>query len=116
MRTKWPKSFPGKIKAVTFKKTPTPTGLSRVGHVLSTEIKISKKECGIIYGPKLSQNKLHWTIAIAVKKTQPDDNPNCDWHWITLDPKFDLEEQARTWIKQAMQGLALKHTLHFFNK
>jgi len=101
---------------ITFKKHPAQTGLSGVGYPYqSVDIKIKKKRFGIINAPNWQTEGNVWKIMIAIKKPEPDDNPNCDWKWITFKKDFEDETQARTYIQESIVGIMKKFELHYFD-
>lgn len=100
-----------KKATATFKKQSTAHRYSRTP---SVDIKIKKRVCGIIYAPKWGTEDDHWSISFMVKKTEPEDNPNCDWKWITMNVKFKDESGARDYVKNIIQAISEEYELHFF--
>ncbi len=101
----------------TFKKEPRVSGLAAIGNPNpDTQIKLNKKECGRIVGPVWSSTDKMWTIRFTVKKTVPDDNPNCDWKWVQFKKKFETEPEAREYITQNAEKILNESslTLHYF--
>ena len=104
-----------KIK-LSFKKDKKPTGLHSVGHLYpETFIKVDGKRIGEIIPPSWNTTNT-WKILIAVKKTKPDDNPNCDWKWANIGKQFDTESEAREWLKTMIKSIDDVHTFHFFEE
>jgi len=97
---------------LTFRKDKKPTGLSSIGYPYpATYIKIDNKIIGWI-SPPTWQTKDVWKIIFSVKKSEPDDNPNCDWKNITLLPEFTSEPGARDFIKQNIEKITEKYVFH----
>jgi hypothetical protein len=98
---------------ISFKKQPKETGLRAVGYTHSSiDIKVNKKRVGLISAP--NWQKKGWTIRISIMKPEPDDNPNCDWKWISVKTAFEDEQSARQWVKDNLKSVAEKFSLHYF--
>jgi hypothetical protein len=88
----------------TFKKGEKSTGLARVAEPYPvTHIKLNKKKIGQIRPPNSNNNE--WAVSISVKKSEPDDNPNCDWKWLKLKVSFAQEKIAREWVKHNLEDI-----------
>jgi hypothetical protein len=99
---------------VTFKKWDKLTGLAAIGYgKRSVDIKIDKKLVGTIDAPNWQSEDSTWGISFMVMKTEPDDNPNSDWKNIRLRAKFASENDAREFIKNNIDRIAEKYTLHY---
>lgn len=71
-------------------------------------IKLKKKKVGAI------EDKT-WRIRLTVMKTETitDDNPNCDWKWITLKKQSNSLQEAKDWLNQNIDGILKNYTLYF---
>lgn len=99
---------------VTFKKHPKETGLASVGNPYqSVDCKINKKTFGLICAPTWQTKGNKWSIQIMVIKTEPDNNPNCNWKWINFKATFDSPELAREWLQSNIENILNKYTLRF---
>ncbi len=88
------------VATFTFKKGPTPTGLSAVAHPYSdTDIKLRGKIVGMIGSPSHMAGRPHWDVRLMVKKHATPDSP-CDWKWVFLKGKHETEADARQWVKE----------------
>lgn len=98
-----------KTDKISFKKQ---TGLMAVGKPhQSVDIKLNKKRCGTINAPNWQSKDNMWSICLMVFKTEPDNNPNCNWKWITLAAIFENEMLARDWIKARWEGISKKYQI-----
>lgn len=98
----------------TFKKQPRMTGLMGVGYPWqSVNIKLHKKVVGVIKAPNWTTSDNFWRIAFSVMKTEPDENPNCAWKWVSLSKKFDSEQEARSFIIENFEQLQKQFPFHF---
>lgn len=73
-----------KAKKFTFKMDKPPTGLARVVFNAGSDIKLDGKCVGRIAAPSWNSKTYNYKIMFMVLKEEPDDNPNCNWKWITL--------------------------------
>ena len=102
-----------KKQKFTFKKQPRETGLASVGNPHpDTDIKHNKKLVGYISSPNWSSPDNKWRIRLTVKKSEPDDNPNCDWKWIVLKKTFDTEPEAREFLNANVVEILDKNLHH----
>ena len=100
---------------LTFKKQPKAKGLAGVGYPYqSTDMKLDGKVFGHISAPDWRTETV-WKVRIAVKKSEPDDNPNCDWKWATFVKDFESDVDAREFIQSNISQIVEKHNLHFFD-
>jgi hypothetical protein len=98
---------------ITFKKQPKETGLHSIGYPYpNVDIKLDKKTMGYISAPTW-QTKNVWNIYLSVKKSEPDDNSNCDWKWVTVKKDFENEIEAREFIKGHIEEIQKKFVFHF---
>jgi hypothetical protein len=96
---------------LSFRKDPRPTGLFAVGHPQpGTTIKIDGKEVGYI-APPTWQTRDIWTIRFMVKD-ELQENPNCDWKWVTFKTEFATEPEAREFIRQNLNRILDRYILH----
>ena len=94
-------------KKFTFKKEKRETGLAGVGNPNpDTQIKLDKKQVGIIVGPNWNTEDHKWRVRFAVK----DEN---NFTWKTLKMRFDDEPSARIFVNQHIEAL-LNWNLHSF--
>lgn len=101
---------------LSFKKEPKKTGLSSIGYPhQNIIIKVDKKYTGRIVAPNWQTDDM-WRVGFAIKKENPDNNPNCDWKWIYFKNEFANEEEAREYVKKRIDVFVSKHTLHFFEE
>lgn len=100
---------------VTFKNFPKETGLAAIGnHNRSIECKIKRKTFGHINAPNWTTEKV-WTISIMVMKTEliTDNNPNCNWKWVTFKTKFLIPDQAKIWLQEKIEEIVEIYHLRF---
>jgi len=95
----------------TFCKEPRETGLARVTQTPLTQIKSAKKICGYIKPPSKLHNDTQWSIQISI--VDADDRNG--WRWIFLKKRFDLETEARDWLKSRHESLCNKYVIHTFD-
>lgn len=102
---------------VTFKKQPRLTGRMGVGHPYQiVDCKIKKQTFGVLDAPTWQTKDHKWAVRIMIIKPEPDDNPNCNWKWITFRERHDNEESARAWIQENIDAIRQKYTLRFTDK
>ena len=100
---------------ISFKRQAKITGLAGVGYPnQSVDIKVNKKEVGIISAPNWQTKDNNWRVRLTVKKQESDDNPNRDWKWVSVKKTFENEESARQWVKDNLKTLSMKYELHYF--
>jgi hypothetical protein len=98
---------------IKFKRHPQNPGLSAVGYPYSSvDIKVGKKVIGLISSPNW-QTDNKWHVRFTVMKTEPDDNPNCNWKWVSLKQTFDSESEARMFIVNNSDKLEKTFAFHF---
>lgn len=98
------------MKKFTF-KTNKSTGSYSSFYPDEHVIKFDKKQVGLI------EDKT-WTIRLMVVKDGDrfyDDNPNCDWKWITLANKSTSLDEAKNWLNQYCETIINKYPLHKFD-
>ena len=100
---------------LSFKKHPKQTGLASVGNSYQgSDIKLDGKVFGEINPPNWRTSHNFYTVSIMIKKTEPDDNPNCDWKWVFFKRRFVSDSEAREWVKSNITKITEKYTLHFY--
>lgn len=104
-RTRFPKNYSGKKPSITSKKKSQPTGRARI-YVIHPQIDIKINKCmiGHIDPPNIQTFCDSFKIRLSVKKRagQPNDNPYCDWKWMTVTTEFKTEQEAKQWIKYSI--------------
>jgi hypothetical protein len=99
---------------VTFKKYPKETGLAAIGYSnQSADIKIKKRVIGTIFAPNWQTPDNKWSVGFMVMKTEPDDNPNCDWRNIRLKAKFDTYENAKQFVVDNIEKISQKYEFNY---
>ena len=95
----------------TFKKHPRATGLAAVGYGRqSVDIRLAGKNIGLIRGPDWTTPDHCYSIGVQVKGN-PDNNPNCSWHWVYFKVRFATEDVAREWVTTRLEAALLKNNL-----
>jgi len=98
---------------LTFKKDKPLTGLMVVGNSYQgSDIKIDGRVCGYISAPNWQTEDNKFGIRFAIKEKQE----NCDWKLITLKGRFDSDADARLFVKENIEKIMEKYTLHYFEK
>ena len=101
--------------SITFKRQSKDTGLAGVCNPdPDVDIKLNKKVFGHIVAPNWRTKDNKWGICIAIIKTEPDNNLNCNWKNIILKIRFDTEDDARQWMVNNIEKILEKFQLHFF--
>lgn len=102
------------MKGLSFKKQPKETGLRAVGSPIpNTDIKLNGKRFGYLCAPTWQTKDGKWGVYFMAYKTEPDDNPNCDWRWLSAKDRFDSESDARQWMKDRIATIMQQHQLRF---
>jgi len=91
-------------------KTIKPVGRYSAFDIDEIQIKLNKKEVGEISPEK------PFEIRLAVEKTETvtDNNPNCEWKWISLKKKSETLEEAKIFLNEHIESIMNKYTLHQF--
>lgn len=99
----------------TFARGPRPTGLARVADPSPvTQIKLSKKQIGLIMPPARANGFSGWKISFAVKKDPTAEEP-APFRWITFKTLHESEERARGWVLMNFDLISKKYEIHQFD-
>lgn len=71
-------------------------------------IKLKRKVVG-----RITDDKPH-KIRFSVKKEDPanSNNPNCEWHWVTLKKEFDSINEAKEFLNAHIEAILDKFELY----
>lgn len=103
------KNISNKKLSITFKNHEKETGLRAVAHPYTdVDIKLNKQIIGLITSPKHFSS--YWKVMFSVLKTEIDDNPNCNWKWITMKVNFATKDLAKEFVKLNIDQISNKYT------
>ena len=89
-------------------KTDRPTGSFASFFPNYNHIKLDKKKVGSI------DDKTPFKIKLMVIKDDimEDNNPNCEWKWITLKKESQSLQEAKDFLNKYIADLVIKYKLH----
>lgn len=88
-------------------KTEKPTGPYSSFFASSHYIKLNKKLVGLITDKE-------WKIRLRIYKDEnhTDDNPNCEWKWITLVRVSSSLQEAKQFLNDNFDAITEKYNLY----
>jgi len=90
-------------------KTEKPTGRYRSFYNDIYNIKLKNKVVGLITPEIPHKIRLH-VVKDGIKFK--DNNPNCEWMWITLKVEFKTVDEAKEFLKRNFTGIIQKYNLY----
>ena len=95
-------------------KTEEPTGRYRSFYSANHYIKLNKKIVGQIVEKALGKE---WKVKLRIYKDSihDDNNPNCEWIWITLVKSFSSLQDAKQFLNDNFDAIIEKYKLYSDN-
>ncbi len=90
-------------------KTNKPTGRYNSFYSAEHIVKVNGKQIGVI-------NDGDWSIRLMVIKDGDrftDNNPNCNWKWITLSQKSETFDAAKVFLRAFIEIIDSKYPLRY---